>query len=66
MKLPFLGEKLLRCSFCNKSQRDVKMLIAGPKVYICDECVEVCLGIVRENKTAAQAAINPPKDLVPN
>ena len=33
---------VLRCSFCNKSQRDVKKLIAGPTVYICDECVDIC------------------------
>jgi ATP-dependent Clp protease ATP-binding subunit ClpX len=32
----------LRCSFCNKHQDDVKKLIAGPAVFICDECVEVC------------------------
>jgi len=37
---------LLRCSFCNKSQRDVRMLIAGPSSYICDECVNICVGIV--------------------
>ncbi|MDH3785972.1 MAG: hypothetical protein OEV00_11675, partial [Acidobacteriota bacterium] len=33
----------LKCSFCNKSQRDVRKLIAGPTVYICDECVDICL-----------------------
>ena len=37
---------VLRCSFCNKSQRDVKKLIAGPTVYICDECVDICLDII--------------------
>ncbi len=37
--------EVLRCSFCNKSQRDVKKLIAGPTVYICDECVDICLDI---------------------
>jgi hypothetical protein len=36
----------LHCSFCNKSQRDVYKLIAGPKVYICDECVDICLEII--------------------
>jgi hypothetical protein len=36
----------LRCSFCNKSQRYVKKLIAGPNVYICDECVDICLDIL--------------------
>jgi len=40
----------LRCSFCNKSQNDVKKLIAGPNVYICDECIEVCIEIIAEEK----------------
>src|SRR6202140_2063918 len=40
----------LRCSFCNKSQRDVKKLIAGPTVYICDECVDICLDIIAEDR----------------
>jgi hypothetical protein len=40
----------LRCSFCNKSQRDVKKLIAGPRVYICDECVDICLTIIKEDR----------------
>ena len=35
-----------RCSFCNKDQNDVRALIAGPTVFICDECVEVCKDIV--------------------
>jgi hypothetical protein len=43
-----LWKKLLRCSFCNKSQRDVQKLIAGPNVYICDECVAICLTILKE------------------
>jgi len=41
---------VLRCSFCNKNQRDVKKLIAGPTVYICDECVDICLDIISEEK----------------
>src|SRR5206468_11743042 len=41
---------VLRCSFCNKSQRDVKKLSAGPTVYICDECVDVCLDIIAEER----------------
>ncbi|MCB1045180.1 MAG: ATP-dependent Clp protease ATP-binding subunit ClpX [Acidobacteria bacterium] len=40
----------LRCSFCNKSQREVKKLIAGPNVYICDECVTVCTDIIQEEQ----------------
>lgn len=39
----------LSCSFCKKSQRDVKRLIAGPSVYICDECVDICNHVVAEN-----------------
>ena len=42
------GEKLLYCSFCNKSQHEVKKLIAGPSVFICDECIDLCNDIVRE------------------
>ncbi|HBE09191.1 MAG TPA: ATP-dependent Clp protease ATP-binding subunit ClpX, partial [Lachnospiraceae bacterium] len=38
----------LRCSFCNKSQDQVKRLIAGPNVYICDECVSICQDIIDE------------------
>ncbi len=40
--------KLLRCSFCNKSQHEVRKLIAGPSVFICDECVDLCNDIIRE------------------
>ncbi|UDG80618.1 ATP-dependent Clp protease ATP-binding subunit ClpX [Candidatus Hartigia pinicola] len=40
--------KLLHCSFCGKSQHEVRKLIAGPSVYICDECVDLCLDIVRD------------------
>ena len=45
-----IGESsdLLKCSFCGKSQKQVKQLIAGPGVYICDECVELCNEIIRE------------------
>ena len=42
------GEKLLYCSFCGKSQHEVRKLIAGPSVFICDECVELCNDIIRE------------------
>jgi ATP-dependent Clp protease ATP-binding subunit ClpX len=46
---------ILRCSFCNKNQRDVKKLIAGPTVYICDECVDICLDIINEEKDTTEA-----------
>jgi len=38
----------LFCSFCGKSQHEVRKLIAGPTVFICDECVELCMDIIRE------------------
>ena len=40
---------VLRCSFCNKDQNDVRKLIAGPTVFICDECVEVCNDIIADD-----------------
>ena len=42
------GDKLLYCSFCGKSQHEIRLLISGPAVYICDECVELCNEIIRE------------------
>ena len=41
---------LLRCSFCGKSQEEVKKLVAGPTVYICNECVALCNDILREEE----------------
>jgi ATP-dependent Clp protease ATP-binding subunit ClpX len=49
------GEKLLYCSFCGKSQHEVRKLIAGPSVFICDECVELCNDIIREEIQGEQA-----------
>ncbi|MBO5995968.1 MAG: ATP-dependent Clp protease ATP-binding subunit ClpX [Acetobacter sp.] len=46
------SKNTLYCSFCGKSQRDVRKLIAGPTVFICDECVELCTDIIREEKGA--------------
>ncbi len=46
------SEKLLYCSFCGKSQHEVKKLIAGPSVFICDECIELCNDIVRDEISA--------------
>ena len=45
---PAKSEKLLYCSFCGKSQHEVRKLIAGPSVFICDECVDLCNDIIRE------------------
>jgi ATP-dependent Clp protease ATP-binding subunit ClpX len=54
---------LLRCSFCNKTQREVRKLIAGPNVYICDECVDICLDIIAEDRAreARESRRNLPK-----
>ena len=50
--------KVLHCSFCNKSQHEVRKLIAGPSVFICDECIDLCNDIIREEAQAtARAAI---------
>ena len=49
------SEKVLYCSFCGKSQHEVKKLIAGPSVFICDECIELCNDIVRDEVPAAGA-----------
>ena len=47
------NKNILYCSFCGKSQHEVKKLIAGPTVFICDECVELCMDIIKEeNKTS--------------
>jgi ATP-dependent Clp protease ATP-binding subunit ClpX len=48
------GSELLKCSFCGKSQKQVKKLIAGPGVYICDECVELCNEIIDEELADAE------------
>ena len=42
------NKNTLFCSFCGKSQHEVRKLIAGPTVFICDECVELCMDIIRE------------------
>lgn len=47
---------LLRCSFCGKSQNEVKKLIAGPGVYICDECIELCNDIIAEEREREESA----------
>src|SRR5271155_506796 len=47
------GGDLLKCSFCGKSQKQVKKLIAGPGVYICDECIDLCNEIIEEELAVA-------------
>ena len=50
------GEKLLYCSFCGKSQHEVKKLIAGPSVFICDECIDLCNDIIRDEQASLPVA----------
>ena len=47
------SEKTLYCSFCGKSQHEVKKLIAGPSVFVCDECIELCNEIIRDELPAS-------------
>ncbi len=51
------SEKLLYCSFCGKSQHEVRKLIAGPSVFVCDECVELCNDIIREEVQEASSSM---------
>ena len=57
------GEKLLYCSFCGKSQHEVKKLIAGPSVFICDECIDLCNDIIRDEASSVETVAGPRTDL---
>ena len=57
------GEKLLYCSFCGKSQHEVRKLIAGPSVFICDECIELCNDIIREETATDKGGKGAKSDL---
>ncbi|MDY0055721.1 MAG: ATP-dependent Clp protease ATP-binding subunit ClpX [Methyloversatilis sp.] len=57
------SEKLLYCSFCGKSQHEVKKLIAGPSVFICDECIDLCNDIIRDEISSEQAGKSARGDL---
>ena len=59
------SEKVLYCSFCGKSQHEVKKLIAGPSVFICDECIELCNDIIRDVIPAEGADAKAPKSDLP-
>ena len=59
------GEKLLYCSFCGKSQHEVRKLIAGPSVFICDECIELCNDIIRDETASPDAQGKTPKTDLP-
>ena len=61
------NKNILYCSFCGKSQHEVKKLIAGPTVFICDECVELCMDIIKEESKDTfvkhQNGLPPPKEI---
>ncbi|MDX8399376.1 MAG: ATP-dependent Clp protease ATP-binding subunit ClpX [Gallionellaceae bacterium] len=57
------GDKLLYCSFCGKSQHEVRKLIAGPSVFVCDECIELCNDIIREENSSAAPGLLERDDL---
>ncbi|WP_036166874.1 ATP-dependent Clp protease ATP-binding subunit ClpX [Massilia sp. 9096] len=57
------GEKLLYCSFCGKSQHEVKKLIAGPSVFICDECIDLCNDIIRDETSNVESVAGAKSDL---
>jgi ATP-dependent Clp protease ATP-binding subunit ClpX len=59
------AEKVLYCSFCGKSQHEVKKLIAGPSVFICDECIELCNDIIRDEVPADGAVAKTTKSDLP-
>ena len=59
------AEKVLYCSFCGKSQHEVKKLIAGPSVFICDECIELCNDIIRDEVPAEGSAAKTSKSDLP-
>jgi len=58
------GDKLLYCSFCGKSQHEVRKLIAGPSVFVCDECVELCNDIIREEVNSVVSGKTDKADLL--
>ena len=61
------NKNILYCSFCGKSQHEVKKLIAGPTVFICDECVELCMDIIKEESKDSvvrnQEGVPAPKEI---
>lgn len=55
-----LGFNVTNCSFCGKSEKEVARIIVGPAVYICDECVGLCVEILNEEKKAKAAVADVP------
>ena len=57
------SKNTLYCSFCGKSQHEIRKLIAGPTVFVCDECVELCMDIIREENRGS--VVRSPRGDVP-
>ena len=66
--MPDNNKNILYCSFCGKSQHEVRKLIAGPTVFICDECVELCMDIIKEESKDSfvrnQEGVPSPKEIL--
>ncbi len=60
------SEPELECSFCGKRQDEVARIIAGPKVYICDECVDLCNDIIAQDASSADERPVPQRPIVPS
>ena len=58
------AKRVYRCSFCGKAQTEVKTLVAGPGVFICDECVELCRQVVQKKRKLATREV--PNSLLPD
>jgi ATP-dependent Clp protease ATP-binding subunit ClpX len=52
-------ENALRCSFCGKSETEVKKLVAGPKVYICNQCIDICNQVIADSEIPGTPAPSP-------
>ena len=58
-------QRAVRCSFCGKHQDQVRRLIAGPGAYICNECVQLCMSILEDERDTAQTAAAEVPDAIP-
>ena len=59
-------ERIVKCSFCGKPQEVVKKIIAGPGVYICDECISLCQDIIDEEVYETEEKVEPVEMLIPS
>lgn len=57
IEIPKMPDKEIRCSFCGKGENEVAKIIAGPYVYVCDECVEICHEIVVEDRATRRDSV---------